>query len=120
MKAIVEYFEAGCLCILSGGMPARRGNESDEELAARYMRSCVCSRHPDTALGKTAPLHRKVLMYDSAEQRNKREWTAALRMDRPARAEVRERMQMSQRLYQEIAAEALRLENEEVWGEMRA
>ena len=119
MKALVEYFEAGCLCILSGGLPTRMGKESDEQLARRYMYSCVCSRHPDTALGKIMPLHRKVLMYGSAEQRNKREWKES-RMDRPARAVVRERMRMHRQLYQEITAEALRLENEESLEVMRA
>lgn len=117
MKAIVEYFEAGCLCILSGGMPARRGNESDEELAARYMRSCVCSRHPDTALGKTAPLHRKVLMYDSAEQRNKEAWKT--RQGNAEEYKLKARMAVQQQLYKEVVTEALHLENDESLREMR-
>lgn len=118
MKAIVEYFEAGCLCILSGGMPARRGNESDEELAARYMRSCVCSRHPETALGKTAPLHRKVLMYDSAEQRNKEAWKT--RQGNAEEHKLKARMAVQQQLYKEVVTEALHLENEENLEVMRA
>lgn len=117
MKAIVEYFEAGCLCILSGGMPTRRGNESDEELAARYMRSCVCSRHPETALGKTAPLHRKVLMLDAAEQRNKEAWKT--RQGNAEEYKLKARMTVQQQLYKEVVTEALHLENEESLGEMR-
>lgn len=118
MKAIVEYFEAGCLCILSGGMPTRRGNESDEELAARYMRSCVCSRHPETALGKTAPLHRKVLMLDAAEKRNKEAWKTRQGADEADH--IKGRISMAFRLNDEVVAEAMRLENEENLEVMRA
>lgn len=118
MKVIVEYFEAGCLCILSGGLPTRMGKEGDEQLARRYMSSCVCSRHPDTALGKSAPLHRKVLMLDAAEKRNKEAWK--IRQGADEAAHVKGRMSMAFRLNDEVVAEALRLVNEESLGEMRA
>lgn len=118
MKAIVEYFEAGCLCILSGGLPTRMSGESDEQLARRYMSSCVCSRHPDTALGKTAPLHRKVLMLDAAMKRNKE--AMKIRQGAVETDQIKDRICMAFRLNDEVVAEALRLENEENLEVMRA
>lgn len=111
MIDIIKYFEAGCLCILSGGLLTDTGKESDEQRASRYMRNCVCSRHPDTALGKIAPLHRKVLMLNAAMKRNKE--AMKIRQGAVETDQIKDRISMAFRLNNEVVAEALRLANEE-------
>lgn len=45
----IEYFEDGCLCILSGELPVKTG-VSMPELYYHYYNGCVCSRHPEDEL----------------------------------------------------------------------
>lgn len=48
-SAIRQYFEVGCLCIISGDIRVR-SLESDKDAAERYVRECECSRHPEPGL----------------------------------------------------------------------
>lgn len=45
---IKEYFEKGCLCILTEKIEKFKG---DDEIGAEnyYLNSCTCSRHPESS-----------------------------------------------------------------------
>lgn len=42
-----DYFEKGCVCVLSGRIPAT-GWVSAEKAFDYYMNTCTCSRHPNS------------------------------------------------------------------------
>lgn len=42
-----DYFEVGCLCILSGAVDAQPATTPDSDAAAYYLDRCRCSRHPE-------------------------------------------------------------------------
>jgi len=47
LKWLRDYFEEGCLCILSGAIKALPSSSSDRDAAAYYLDHCRCSRHPE-------------------------------------------------------------------------
>ena len=42
-----EYFEEGCLCVLSGKIETAKAN--DDNALQFYLANCTCSRHPESS-----------------------------------------------------------------------
>lgn len=42
-----EYFEQGCLCVLSGKIETAKPD--DDNAFQYYLEHCTCSRHPESA-----------------------------------------------------------------------
>lgn len=47
-KGLVEYFEVGCVCVLTGLIP-KHTTELHADAEQYYMERCTCSRHPESA-----------------------------------------------------------------------
>lgn len=45
---LVNYFEVGCLCLLTNKIKKPKTNDVNEK-AYYYISSCTCSRHPESA-----------------------------------------------------------------------
>lgn len=57
--SIRDYWEQGCLCILTGRTKLQH-NETDEVANAYYLLMCQCSRHPESYLYADPDLERKM------------------------------------------------------------
>lgn len=44
---LVEYFEGGCLCLITGRI--KSANTKGQDAENYYMENCTCSRHPESA-----------------------------------------------------------------------
>lgn len=45
-KLLVDYFELGCLCLITGKI--NKSTHKDVKVKAKYyMDNCTCSRHPE-------------------------------------------------------------------------